>query len=153
MKTYIYALDLSLNSTGICLFTNDGKFVKALTIDTHRKKETKFKLKQIGETMNKLITKYPPSKIIIEKGFSRFNKSTQAIFRVHGIINYLFCDYEQIYYPSSSVKKLITGKGNSNKLQVQNKILEKYPKIKFNNFDESDAFSVGEMYFLKNKIK
>ena len=87
MKKYIYALDLSLNSTGICIFTDDGKFVEILTIDTHSEKETKLKLKQIGSDFIKLINTYPPSKIIIEQGFTRFNASTQAIFRVHGLVN------------------------------------------------------------------
>jgi len=152
-KKYVYALDLSLNSTGIALFITDGQFIKTLTIDTRKEKETKFKLKKIGKTFLELIEKYPPKLVAIEQGFSRFNKSTQAIFRVHGITNYLFCDYEQIYYPSSSVKKIITGKGNVSKKIVQECLLNKHPHIKFKNFDESDAFAVGKTYFIEKGIK
>lgn len=152
MKRYVYGLDLSLNSTGICIFTDDGKFVETLTIDTHSEKETKLKLKQIGNDFIKLINTYPPSKIIIEQGFTRFNASTQAIFRVHGLVNYLFCNYEQIYYPATIVKKTIGGKGNMKKEELQKVILEKYPKLKFENFDESDAFAVGLTYFIKEGI-
>ncbi len=152
-KDYIYALDLSLNSTGICIFTNDGQFVKALTIDTHSEKETKLKLHLIGMKFIELIKSYPPYKVIIEQGFTRFNPSTQAIFRVHGLVNYLFYQYEQIYYPASTVKKVITGKGNTDKEEIREAILKKYPDVILKNLDESDAFAVGETYFIKEGIK
>lgn len=149
--TYVYALDLSLNSTGVCIFTNDGKIVEIMTIDTHKEKETKLKLKLIGDDFKKLIKVYTPGVIVIEQGFTRFNASTQAIFRVHGLVNYIFCDYEQIYYPASTVKKTVGGKGNMEKEEIREKILLQYPNIKFNNYDESDAFSVGLTYFIKSR--
>lgn len=152
-ETYTYALDLSLNSTGVCIFTNDGHIVNTLTIDTHSEKETKLKLKIIGDAFIKLIKKYPPEIIIIEQGFTLFNASTQQIFRVHGVVNYLFCKYEQIYYPASTVKKEIGGKGNMTKEQVRDAILMKYPDLKFKTLDESDAYSVGETYFIRKGIK
>lgn len=148
-KTYVYALDLSLNSTGICIFTNDGRFVKALTIDTTGFRETKLKLKNIGKEFLKLKKQYPPSVIVMEQGFSRFNVSTQAIFRVHGLVNYLFCEYDQVYYPATTVKKTVTGKGNAQKDEVQNEILRLYPRMRFSNYDESDAFATGMTYFGK----
>lgn len=149
---YIYALDLSLNSTGICIFSTDGKFITTYTIDTNKEKETKIKLKIIGNELLKISNKYTPEKIIIEQGFSLYNKSTQAIFRVHGLVNYLFSDYEQIYYPASTVKKTISGKGNINKKDLQNIIKKQHPEIEFKNFDESDAFAIGRTYFIKNNI-
>jgi len=147
-KTYIYALDLSLNSTGICIFTNDGKFIKAFTIDTHAEKETRLKLKVIGDYFTTIMEKYPPEKIIIEQGFYRFNRSTQQLFKVQGIASYIFYKYEQIYYPASTIKKVITGKGNATKKAVKDTILEKYPDVKFENYDQSDAYAVGLTYFI-----
>jgi len=152
-KTYVYALDLSLNSTGVCLFTNDGQFVKAMTIVTHGEKEMPLKLNIIGTEFIKLIEKYVPSIVIIEQGFSLFNASTQALFRVHGLVNYLFAQYEQIYYPASTVKKIIGGKGNIAKEDLRDIIYKRYPKIKFSSLDESDAFAVGETFFVKKGIK
>jgi Holliday junction resolvasome RuvABC endonuclease subunit len=151
-KTYLYALDLSLNSTGVCLFTNDGRFYKALTIDTHSEKETKLKLNIIGTKFLSLMEEYTPSIVVIEQGFSLFNASTQALFKVHGLVNYLFAQYEQIYYPASTVKKIIAGKGNVTKEEVRDAIIKKYPKVKFSTLDESDAFAVGETYFIKKGI-
>ncbi|HOM77853.1 MAG TPA: crossover junction endodeoxyribonuclease RuvC [bacterium] len=149
---YVYGLDLSLNSSGICIFSNDGKIIELLTIDTHKEKEIPAKLKIIGNDLIKISKVYPPSKIVIEQGFSRYNASTQAIFRVHGIVNYLFNEYEQIYYPASSIKKVVTGKGNASKKEVQDAILLLFPKLKFANTDESDACAVGLTYFIKNGV-
>jgi Holliday junction resolvasome RuvABC endonuclease subunit len=151
--TYVYALDLSLNSTGIGIFTNDGQVVKLLTIDTKSEKEDKLKLSAIGKAFSILIRNYKPSVVIIEQGFSLFNRSTQAIFKVHGLANYMFSDFEQIYYPATTVKKEITGKGNATKEEVRKEILKKYPKINFASFDESDAYAIAETYFIKQGIK
>lgn len=152
-KTYVYSLDLSLNSTGVCIFTNDGKFVKAFTIDTHSEKETKLKLAIIGSEFINLMNKYTPEIVIIEQGFSLFNASTQALFKVHGLANYLFAQYEQIYYPASTVKKVVGGKGNMGKEELRDIILKQYPNITFKSLDESDAFAVAETYFIKKGIK
>lgn len=147
-KTYVYALDLALNSTGICIFTNDGKFVKTFTIDTHAEKETRLKLKLIGEYLQDLEKQYPPSIVVMEQGFSRFNASTQAVFRVHGLVNYLFSDYEQVYYPATTVKKVAGGKGNITKEKLREVILHEHPDLDFKNYDESDAYAAGVTYFL-----
>ena len=118
-----------------------------MTIDTHKEKETKLKLKLIGDDFKKLMKVYPPSVVVIEQGFTRFNASTQAIFRVHGLVNYLFCDYEQIYYPSTTVKKVVGGKGNMSKEELQKSIIEENSRVDFDNYDESDAYAVGLTYF------
>ena len=151
-KTFVYALDLSLNSTGVCIFTNDGRFIKAVTIDTHSEKETKLKLTIIGNEFLNLMKTYTPSLVVIEQGFSLFNASTQALFKVHGLANYIFAQYEQIYYPASTVKKIVGGKGNMKKEEIRDAILKTYPDIKFNSLDESDAFAVAETYFIKKGI-
>lgn len=151
-NTYIYSLDLSLNSTGLCIFTNDGRFIKAMTIETNMEKETKLKLKIIGDELVKMKKTYTPKTVVIEQGFTLYNPSTQAIFRVHGLANYLFSEYEQIYYPASTVKKVVGGKGNMTKEEIFYTIKERFPKIKLHNYDESDAFSVGLTYFIKKGI-
>jgi Holliday junction resolvasome RuvABC endonuclease subunit len=150
--SYVWGLDLSLSSTGVAIFSDDGGFVTSLTIDTKAEKETKLKLKAIGNKYIELIKLYPPSVIVIEQGFSLHNISTEQIFRVHGITNYLLCEYEQIYYPPATVKKTITGKGNATKEEVQLYIHMEYPNIVFGTLDESDAFGVGKTYFIKEGI-
>ena len=109
--------------------------------------------KKIGNEFIRLIKEYTPEIVLIEQGFTLFNTSTQAIFRVHGLVNYLFSQYEQIYYPATTIKKIIGGKGNMKKEEIQEVIYKKYPNVKFKNLDESDAFSIGEAYFIKKGIK
>jgi Holliday junction resolvasome RuvABC endonuclease subunit len=149
---YLWALDLSLSNTGIAIFTNDGKCVETLSIETKPEKSTQERLGIIGDKVLKLAKKYDPFKIVIEQGFTRFNTSTQQLYRVHGLINYLFRDYEQIYYPATKVKLLVGGKGNLKKEQLRDIIYKKYDTIQFHNLDESDAFAIGMTYFLENKI-
>jgi Holliday junction resolvasome RuvABC endonuclease subunit len=153
MNRHLCALDLSLNSTGVCIFTMEGDCIEKLTIDTHKIENTQLKLREIGNIFENLIEKYDFEIIVMEKGFSRFNKSTQQLYRVHGIANYIFSEFKQIYYPSGTIKKLITGKGNASKELVHDCLIKGYPNIKFENYDESDAFAVGESYFLKKGIK
>jgi Holliday junction resolvasome RuvABC endonuclease subunit len=152
-ETYVWALDLSLSSTGICIFTNNGQLVKSLTIDTTKEKETKLKLKLIGNTYIDLMKKYTPSVVVIEQGFILHNLSSQATFRTHGITNFLFCEYLQIYYPPATVKKTITGRGNAKKEEVRDCILKAHSEINFGSMDESDAYAVGQTYFNKNGIE
>ena len=149
MMKYIHALDLALNSTGVCIFTNDGDIIDLLTIDTAKLDETRLKLEKIGKEFKRLIKKYPPCLVVMEKGFIRYNKSSQAVFRVHGVANYIYCNYNQIYYEATSVKKAVTGKGNANKQLVQESVLLVKPGIEFKNYDESDAVAVGLTYFSK----
>lgn len=152
MEKYVYALDLSLNSTGVCIFTNDGRFVKSLTIDTNNEKETRLKLKMIGTKFAELIKEYTPEMVVIEQGFTLYNISTQKMFMVQGIASYIFSEYKQIYYPATTIKKTVGGKGNMTKKEIRDIILAKYPNIKFGSFDESDAFSTGYTYFIKEAV-
>jgi Holliday junction resolvasome RuvABC endonuclease subunit len=89
--------------------------------------------------------------VIIERAFACFNIATSIIYRVHGVINFLFWDCEQIYYPPKTIKKFIVS-GNATKKQVQEKIKSVYKDIEFNNEDESDSVSIGIAYFADKKI-
>jgi len=120
------------------------------------------RLNTIADHILSLKEKYPPSIICIERGFTRFNTSTQVIYRVHGLTNYLFNDVEQIYYPPKKVKAAIL-KGDATKKQVQDKIKKEFPNVEFNQIkikknkkeeckDESDAFAVGLTYFIEKGI-
>jgi Holliday junction resolvasome RuvABC endonuclease subunit len=151
-ETFVHALDLSLNSTGVCIFTNDGRLMKAQTIDTHALGETKLKLNMIGKEFIRLGKLYPPSVVVIEQGFTLYNASTQMIFRVHGMANYIYCQYEQIYYPATTVKKTVGGKGNMTKEEIRAVILKEHPEIKFYSLDESDAYAIGLTYFIQKGI-
>jgi Holliday junction resolvasome RuvABC endonuclease subunit len=148
-KKYLYAFDLSMKCTGMTIFDlNTYEPVVIDSIQTKDKDTHGVRLYQIEQFVKQYIEKYPPYIIVIERGFSRFNASTQAIYKVHGVINKLFKDYKQIYYPPKEIKKTILN-GKATKEQVKKKILEHFPNIDFKNEDESDSFATGLTYLIK----
>jgi Holliday junction resolvasome RuvABC endonuclease subunit len=146
-KKYIYAMDLSMSCSGVTIFDEDANCVLITSVETKTEKEHQLKLKLIADRLLELRKKYKPDKIIIEQGFVRFNLSTQAIFKVVGLVQYLFSDIEQIFYQATLIKKMVGGKGNLKKDELQEIILKQYPELVFKNFDESDSYAVGMTYF------
>jgi Holliday junction resolvasome RuvABC endonuclease subunit len=151
MTKYIWGFDLSLSNTGLAILNEDGKPVLITSIQTNKDKNTGERLNQLYQSLAPIASMFPADKIIIERGFSRFNIATQMIYRVHGVINLMFHMKEQIYYPPKTVKEALLG-GNATKKQLKDLILEKFPKVEFYNEDESDAFAVALTYFIKNNI-
>ena len=148
-KKYIWGLDLSMSDSGVAiLFENTPVFIgniKTNDKDTHGER-----LKHIYDYMLELKEKYPPEIVCIERGFSRFNTSTAVLYRVHGVINMLFYDIKQIYYPPKKVKDTILN-GSAKKEEIMKRILEIYPNIEFQNDNESDAFAVALTYIIQEK--
>jgi len=148
MKQYTWAMDLSLSNTGICIFDGNNP-ITAFNIQTSNKDTHGNRLKAIADSILEKMKEYPPKFVVIEAGFTRFNKATQVLYRVHGLVNYLLCDYEQVYYPSKTVKKKVCGNGNASKDDVKNFVNRKYPHLVIENDNESDAVAVGMCYFLE----
>ena len=156
-----------MESTGFCIFDENMKAVLIDSIPTKKSQSHGKRLKVIAVKMAELKTNYPTKTIVIERGFSRFNTSTQVIYMVHGLVKFLFYDCEQIYYPPKKVKSFILN-GNATKKQIREEIKKRYPNIEFSkiekknkktkeiiieeNENESDAFSVGLTYFIDKKI-
>lgn len=149
---YIIALDLSLSSTGIAIFSDDAKLIEVCSVDTKSETEHQTKLKKIADALMELKIKFNPIKIIIEKGFYRFAGSTEAVFKVHGVAQLVFWDIEQIFYAPTTVKKTVGGAGNMKKEDMRIVVSKMFPNVEWSNNDESDAVSVGMCYFMKDKI-
>lgn len=158
---YIYGLDPSLKNSGVVIIDKDTKEVVYVGgIRTDNIKDYKNlpeemrnpkKLRFIYEELIKLTRKYPPSVAVIERGFTRFNKSTQVVFRVHGIFNLVFSEVDNIYYPAKTIRETLY-KGNATKEEVAD-ILSKHLNITFNSDDESDAMAVAYAYLVKNGLE
>lgn len=147
-QRYFFGLDLSLNSTGISVFTTDDmRFVETSTIAIDpkflRTMETKNKLKYIGTELLKYRKEYKPEFVVIEKAFMRFIKSTAQLMRVHGMVNFIFSDVPQYEIPATMVKLSVAGVGNADKSQVALEVLKLYPEIDFSSQDESDSCAVA----------
>lgn len=148
----IISFDLSMVCTGYSIFSNDGKFIRTGHIDTNGKLSTPLRLQHIAKEMKKLKKEYKPNLILIEKGFYRFAGSTEQIFRVNGITNLIFYNVEQIELHATSVRKLVTGKGNIKKDEMEIWIRQAYPKVEFENNDEVDSYALGIAYFTQEGI-
>lgn len=155
LSKYLYGFDLSMECTGLTIFNLESMqpvLVTSVSTSHFKKKATHGqKLKYIEDELTKISEEYPPSIITIERGFSRFNTSTQVIYRVHGVINKLYHKHEQIYYPPKTVKEAIC-RGDATKKYVQDTIHKVYPSIEFDNEDESDSFAVALTYLIKNEL-
>lgn len=145
----ILAFDLSLSNTGIAVFDDNGQCKELISIDTHKEKTHPLKLKRIERVMLSLKKKYKPKVIVIEESFTRFNKSTQAIYKCRGVTDLIFYDIPQVCYHATSIRKEILGRGNAKKEELQRFILDNYTDISFDDMDQSDAFGVGLCYFKK----
>lgn len=154
MNKYVYGLDLSMSRTGMAIYDVDLKrFVYIDSKKTNAKQSHGERLGELRKWASNIIDKYPPFVVAIEQGFTRFNKSTQVIYRVHGVFNELFKDYEQIYYTPSRVKKDITGNGKSDKSVVAYNVLKIIPSdLSVSNDDETDAVAVAYSYLKENKL-
>ena len=148
MSKCIWAMDLSLSNTGLCVFVK-SKPIGVFSVSTSSKKEHKDRLKDIADFVLEKIIQYPPNLIVFESGFTRHHKSTQALYKVLGVVSYLLSDYEQMFYAPSTIKKVVCGNGRASKDNVYNAVLKRYPKLQMANNDESDAVAVGMCYFLE----
>lgn len=151
MNKYLYGFDLSMDCSGVTIFNlNNCQPVYIGSIKTNPKQTHGKRLKYIEDEVIKLTNKFEPEFIAIERGFSRFNTSTQVIYRVHGVINKFFHNVEQIYFPPKTIKETII-RGDATKKLIKEIIQVAYPNIEFNNDDESDSFAVALTYLIKNK--
>lgn len=141
-----------MDNTGVTIFDADTyEPIHITSISTNKKHTHGKRLYTIAQELISLRDKYPPSVVVIERGFSRFNTSTQVIYRVHGLINYLFHETEQVYYPPKKIKEAII-KGDASKKRVREVIESKYPDVVFENEDQSDSFAIGITYLIENKL-
>lgn len=133
-----------MSNSGIAIFDIENfKPIYITSIKTNPKHDYGQRLHTQRNSIKELIRQYPPYEIAIEKGFTRFNKSTQVIYRVVGVFNEVLHSYSQFYYTPTSVKKTIANNGQAKKEVIQDKILKVFPNIEFNNQDESDAVAVA----------
>lgn len=148
----IIAFDLSLSNSGIAVFDDTGKCIHLQSVDTKKEETHPLKLRKIESAFKQLKKKFKPSLVVIEESFTRFNKSTHAIYKVKGLCELIFWDIEQITYHATTVRKEVLGHGNAKKDELQKYILEKYNNISFDDYDQSDAFALGLCYFKKKGV-
>jgi len=150
---YIFGLDPSLSNFGICIFDINGNPIEAISVATSQKDgEHGKRLKIIADVLLDLRKKYETHLIALESGFSRHMVSTQVLYRVRGLCDYIFYDCEVRAFAPSSVKKIVGGSGKTSKTQLQEIISKKFPTLKFDDEDQSDACCIGTCLLIEKNL-
>ncbi len=155
-------MDLSLTSPAFGVVTvKAGKIidVEVSSVKTDSKHSMGYRLVQIYNHMQKIHEDHPDINILVrEKGFSRFPKVTQSLFRVVAVSDIVAYKngFKKVYeYSPTTVKKQITGNGKSQKDTVALKLSTNFGiNANYENdkgFDKADAVAVAVTHLDKKK--
>jgi len=155
----ILALDPSLSATGYCVIGGDGITVLDYgLIETDSDNKLCERVYKITERLEKIINEQNVKTIVSEDQYGHFNPDTlKKLSHVRGQIMYLASKYDLDMYifAPSSMKKIVTGKGNCKKEEVAKSLRKDYHIV--DRVDEdlvkkdniSDAFGIAVSYFKK----
>ena len=154
-------LDTSLTGTGIVLLT-DRKITKQRLIKSKpvgdKPVHELIRIRKIVEEIELIISEDIPDIAVIE-GMAYMVKKTTALVQL-SVLNYmtraLLYDYKIPFFvcAPTSLKKFITGKGNSKKDVMLIEVFKRYG-VTILNDNENDAFSlakIGEELLNSNKL-
>lgn len=132
----VMGVDGSLGSTGIAVATPE-KVIALTKIRTAKTKKTpteSARLRQIYDEFSQLLRFYQPTAVVMENQHINANQRTgnpktgMSLSRVRGVIQ-VVCALHGIpfyLYEPTQIKKLVTGKGNASKEQVQQSVIQLY---------------------------
>lgn len=144
-----FGIDLSLTSTGVAM-VDDGKLALHGTIKTtpdgKRPKDEIERLHGIVDQVVSFLKEFKPDIVVLE-GIAFMAHNTTAIAQLAGLSYLVRSVLTKMTIPylvvaPSSLKKFITGKGNSPKDTMMMEVYKQY-KHSFLDNNESDAFSLA----------
>lgn len=148
----ILGIDPGLGTTGYGIIDdNNFKVIEAGTIRTMSGLPVQGRIKKIFDEISGLIEEYRPGVLVLEKIYSHYKHPATAILMAHArAMACLVCgkfNIELVNYPSTKIKKVITGNGHASKTQVQNMVRDLLKlKKKPEPVDVSDALAMAITY-------
>lgn len=148
----ILGIDPGLGTTGYGIIENRNfKLVEAGIIKTQPSTPIQTRLKKIFDALTEIIEEHKPGVLVLEKIYSHYKHPTTAILMGHArAVACLACGIHKvrlISYPSTKIKKVITGNGHASKQQVQRMVQD---ILKLKNppepVDVSDALAMAISY-------
>ena len=144
-----------------CLPETRGNFkiIEAGIIKTEINTPIQSRLKKIFDAISEIINEHKPSVLVLEKIYSHYKHPTTAILMGHARAAACLASgmhgVNLINYPSTKIKKIITGNGHASKQQVQRMVQD---ILKLKNppepVDVSDALAMAIAYcYLKKGRK
>lgn len=157
----ILGIDPGYDRVGICILekvsVNENKIIFSECFETNKKKEINERIFEICENLEKIILKYYPSELAIEKLFFTNNQKTvMGVSEARGAIIYLSqkMNLKISEYTPLQIKIALTGYGKATKDQIYF-MLKKVLKIKTENRknldDEYDAIAVAYTHSVSQK--
>jgi len=155
----ILGIDPGLGTTGYGLI--DGRtfrVIEAGVIRTRPNTPIQERIGKIFDEISGIIEEHHPSVLVLEKIYSHYKHPTTAILMGHArAMACLVCgkfDVKLVNYPSTRIKKAVTGNGHASKTQVQRMVqnllkLKKAPEPT----DVSDALAMAISYCFIEKIE
>ncbi len=148
----VLGIDPGLGTTGYGLIEDKNfKLVEAGIIKTQTNTPIQDRLKKIFDELSCIISEHKPGVLVLEKIYSNYKHPTTAILMGHArAVVCLACGIHGvrlINYPSTKIKKTITGNGHASKQQVQ-RMVQNILKLKIppEPVDVSDALAMAIAY-------
>jgi len=128
----VLGVDPGLAVTGYGVIESAGKnrlkVKEAGVIRTARKDGIARRLAKIYDNLSEIIEEYSPEALVLEKLYSHYRHPATSILMGHarGVIALAagVSGIKLVSYPSTRIKKAVTGKGHASKLQIQGMIKE-----------------------------
>jgi crossover junction endodeoxyribonuclease RuvC len=127
------------------------RFVEAGVIRTKAGIPVQDRITKIFDSISEIVTEHKPGVLVLEKIYSHYKHPTTAILMGHArAMACLVCgkfNVRLINYPSTRIKKAITGNGHASKYQVQ-RMVQSLLKLKDAPapVDISDALAMAMSY-------
>ena len=153
----ILGIDPGLGTTGYGIIEDKSfKIIEAGVIKTEANTPIQARLKKIFDGISGIIEEHKPAVLVLEKIYSHYKHPTTAILMGHARAAVcLACGtngVSLINYPSTKIKKTITGNGHASKQQVQ-RMVQNILKLKNppEPVDVSDALAMAIAYCYMKK--
>ncbi len=155
----ILGIDPGLQVTGYGIIEEKSfKLVEAGIIRTKANTPVQSRITRIFDEIAKIVEEHRPGVLVLEKIYSHYKHPTTAILMGHArAMACLVCgkfEVKLINYPSTRIKKAITGNGHASKEQVQ-RMVQGLLKLKNppEPVDVSDALAMAISYcYIENGI-
>ncbi|MDA2128710.1 crossover junction endodeoxyribonuclease RuvC [Bacillus cereus] len=159
MKRRFLGLDMSLASAGVAvidLVDGELRIVHKQRIKTNPKQRHGERLHKIAAELKSVMLEYQPFDTVVrEQGFSRFAKTTQALFKVIGVSDLVLRDYAIVEISPTTIKRIMTGDGKADKEAVERavrKIMRLDDDYIFLSDDESDACAIVLTHLIQSNL-
>lgn len=155
---YIWGVDPGTKSLGFAVAQLEEQDIfKLLRFGNIIAEEKHFsdRIYSIGQDLDQLLWKYPPSVICLEDVFA--GKNIQSLIRlshIRGVCYYLAKKHKAnvVEFAPKKLKKSITGNGNSSKEQMAHFLAAELKlSLEFHKLDATDALAMSYYYILQKR--